>query len=123
MTGIQKNLMTTANIANRFSGLVRLYTNDGLIKLQNANVAVVGIGGVGSWSAEALARTAVGNITLIDLDDISLSNVNRQLHALSSTIEGSKVDIMKQRILDINPECNVTAIEDFVTTETLQDYI
>jgi tRNA A37 threonylcarbamoyladenosine dehydratase len=123
MTGIQKNLMTTANIANRFSGLVRLYTSNGLIKLQNANVAVVGIGGVGSWSAETLARTAVGNITLIDLDDIALSNVNRQLHALSSTIEGSKVDVMKQRILDINPECKVTAIEDFVTTETLQDYI
>jgi tRNA A37 threonylcarbamoyladenosine dehydratase len=123
MTGTHKNLMTTTNIANRFSGLVRLYTSDGLLKLQSANIAVVGIGGVGSWSAEALARTAVGNITLIDLDDIALSNVNRQLHALSSTIEGSKVDVMKQRILDINPECKVTAIEDFVTTETLQDYI
>lgn len=115
--------MTTANTATRFSGLSRLYGSSGLMKLQNANIAVVGIGGVGSWSAEALARTAVGNITLIDLDDIALSNVNRQLHALSSTIEASKVDVMKQRILDINPQCNVTAIEDFVTTETLQDYI
>lgn len=115
--------MTTANTATRFSGLSRLYGSSGLMKLQNANIAVVGIGGVGSWSAEALARTAVGNITLIDLDDIALSNVNRQLHALSSTIEASKVEVMKQRILDINPQCNVTAIEDFVTTETLQDYI
>lgn len=115
--------MTTANTATRFSGLSRLYGSSGLMKLQNAKIAVVGIGGVGSWSAEALARTAVGNITLIDLDDIALSNVNRQLHALSSTIEASKVDVMKQRILDINPQCSVTAIEDFVTTETLQDYI
>lgn len=115
--------MTTANTAMRFSGLSRLYGSSGVTKLQNANMAVVGIGGVGSWSAEALARTAVGNITLIDLDDIALSNVNRQLHALSSTIEASKVDVMKQRILDINPECNVTTIEDFVTTETLEEYI
>jgi tRNA A37 threonylcarbamoyladenosine dehydratase len=115
--------MTTAIVSTRFSGLVRLYTNVGLTRLQNANIAVVGIGGVGSWSAEALARTAVGNITLIDLDDIALSNVNRQIHALSSTTEGSKVEVMKQRILDINPQCKVTAIEDFVTTETLQNYI
>jgi tRNA A37 threonylcarbamoyladenosine dehydratase len=115
--------MNSANSAARFSGLARLYGSDGLQKLQHASVVVVGIGGVGSWSAEALARTAVGSITLIDLDDIALSNVNRQLHALSSTIEASKVEIMKQRILDINPDCNVTVIEDFVTTETLHDYI
>lgn len=115
--------MTTTNTATRFSGLARLYGNEGLSKLQNANIVVVGIGGVGSWTAEALARTAIGNITLIDLDDIALSNVNRQLHALSSTLEAAKVEVMKQRILDINPECKVSAIEDFVTTDTLQDYI
>lgn len=115
--------MSTNNSATRFSGLARLYGNDGLVKLQEANIVVVGIGGVGSWTAEALARTAIGNITLIDLDDIALSNVNRQLHALDSTLEQSKVETMKQRILDINPGCNVTAIEDFVTTETINDYI
>lgn len=115
--------MTTENTTNRFSGLARLYGNDGLKKLTNANIVVVGIGGVGSWSAEALARSAVGNITLIDLDDIALSNVNRQIHSLSSTIDESKVAVMKQRILDINPECKVTAIEDFVTTDTLREYI
>lgn len=107
----------------RFSGLTRLYGELGLAKLSSAKVAIVGIGGVGSWTAEALARTAVGNITLIDLDDIALSNVNRQLHALDSTLEQSKVAVMKARILDINPACEVTSIEDFVTTETLQDYI
>ena len=115
--------MTIINNSARFSGLTRLYGKTGLIKLIDANVAIVGIGGVGSWSAEALARTAVGNITLIDLDDIAVSNINRQLHALDSTIEQSKVDVMKARILDINPACKVTAIEDFVTTETIQDYI
>jgi tRNA A37 threonylcarbamoyladenosine dehydratase len=115
--------MTTDNTASRFSGLARLYGNDGLNKLLRANIVVVGIGGVGSWSAEALARSAVGKITLIDLDDIALSNVNRQIHSLTSTIDESKVAVMKQRILDINPECKVTAIEDFVTTDTLQEYI
>jgi tRNA A37 threonylcarbamoyladenosine dehydratase len=115
--------MMTENTAARFSGLARLYGNDGLVKLQKANIVVVGIGGVGSWSAEALARSAVGNITLIDLDDIALSNVNRQIHSLTSTIDESKVNVMQQRILDINPECKVTVIEDFVTTDTLQEYI
>lgn len=116
-------MTNTVNINARFSGLARLYGNAGLSKLRHANVAVVGIGGVGSWAAEALARTAVGQITLIDLDDIAISNINRQLHALDSTIEQSKVDVMKARIGQINPECEVTAIEDFVTTETLEDYL
>ena len=88
-----------------------------------AKVAVVGIGGVGSWTAEALARSAVGNITLIDLDDIARTNINRQLHALESTIEQAKVEVMRARMLDINPHCQINAIEDFLTSETISSYL
>lgn len=115
--------MNTASIPSRFSGLSRLYNAEGVKKLMHARVAVVGIGGVGSWTAEALARSAVGNITLIDLDDIASTNINRQLHALDSTIEKSKVEVMKARMLDINPDCEVDAIEDFLTTETISTYL
>lgn len=107
----------------RFSGLVRLYGEQGLHKLSHANVCVIGIGGVGSWVVEALARSGVNSITLIDLDDIALSNVNRQIHALSSTLEQSKIDVMQARIQDINPECKVTLIEDFVTPDNVKQYI
>ncbi len=109
--------------SNRFSGLARLYGNDGINKLINASVCIIGIGGVGSWIAEALARSGINNLTLIDLDDISISNVNRQIHALSSTLDTSKVETMKSRIADINPECAVSVIEDFVTAENVNDYL
>lgn len=109
--------------SNRFSGLARLYGNQGLHKLMNANVCIIGIGGVGSWVAEALARSGINKLTLIDLDDVSISNVNRQIHALSSTLDTSKVETMKARIEDINPECLVDAIEDFVTSENVSEYL
>jgi tRNA A37 threonylcarbamoyladenosine dehydratase len=107
----------------RFSGLVRLFGTYGADKLSHAKVAVIGIGGVGSWVAEALARSGINHISLIDLDDVSLSNVNRQLHALSSTVEQSKVEVMKQRIEDINPDAQVHVIEDFVTPENVYEYL
>ncbi|WP_371193334.1 tRNA cyclic N6-threonylcarbamoyladenosine(37) synthase TcdA [Glaciecola sp. SC05] len=107
----------------RFAGLQRLFGIQGLQALANASVAIIGIGGVGVWTAEALARSGINNITLIDLDDLAISNVNRQLHALSSTLEQSKVEVMRKRIIDINPDCQVSAIEDFVTAENVHDYI
>lgn len=107
----------------RFGGIARLYGTQGLNQLKNAHFCVVGIGGVGSWAAEAIARNGVGNITLIDLDDICTTNINRQLHALSNTVGQSKVDVMCERILQINPECNVTVIEDFVTEENLAELL
>jgi tRNA A37 threonylcarbamoyladenosine dehydratase len=116
-------MSSTSSYSQRFSGLLRLFGRVGLDKLSQASVAVIGIGGVGVWSAEALARSGINNITLIDLDDLAMSNVNRQLHALSSTIEQSKVEVMKKRILDINPECEVHAIEDFVTSDNVNDYL
>lgn len=101
----------------RFGGVARLYGKRALAKFQSAHVVVIGIGGVGSWVAEALARSAIGKITLIDLDDVCVSNINRQLVALSSTVSESKVEVMMDRIKDINPGCEVVKIEDFVTMD------
>ena len=94
-----------------------------LDRLQDATVAVVGLGGVGSWAAEALCRSGVGNLILIDLDDICASNINRQLHALSSSVGNMKIDEMKRRLLDINPDCNITLIHDFISTDNVHEVI
>lgn len=107
----------------RFAGVARLYGQQGLTTLSQSNVCIVGIGGVGSWVAEALARTGINRITLIDLDDVSISNINRQIHSLDSTLNFSKIEIMKSRIIDINPQCNVSLIEDFVTPDNVADLI
>lgn len=106
----------------RFSTLSRLYGEEGFARLQNSHVVIVGIGGVGSWAVEALARSAVGKLTLIDLDNIAPSNINRQIHALSSTVGESKVEAMKSRILEINEQCEVVLIEDFLTVENIAKY-
>lgn len=107
----------------RFGGIARLYGTQGAHTLQNAHVCVVGIGGVGSWVAESFARNGIGNITLIDLDDICTTNINRQIHALTDTVGESKVDVMADRLLQINPECKVNRIEDFVTFDNLTSLI
>lgn len=107
----------------RFSTLERLYEAGGLKRLADSHVVVVGIGGVGSWAAEALARSGVGKLTLIDLDNIAESNINRQIHALSSTIGASKVAEMARRIAEINQACEVEVIEDFLTEENLAQYL
>ncbi len=106
-----------ADLQRRFGGLARLYGAAGAQRIQAAHVAVVGIGGVGSWAAEALARSAVGSITLIDLDHVAESNVNRQIHALSGTLGQAKVQAMRARIEQIHPGCVVHAVEDFVTAD------
>jgi tRNA A37 threonylcarbamoyladenosine dehydratase len=98
----------------RFGGLDRLYGVSGAARIRAAHVVVVGVGGVGSWTAEALARSGVGRLTLIDLDNVSESNINRQIHALDDTVGLAKVEAMRQRISHINPDCVVTCIEDFV---------
>jgi len=113
----------TESYQQRFSGIGRLYGNKALHLFNQSHVCVVGIGGVGTWAAEALARSGIGQISLIDLDDICVTNSNRQIHALKSTIGQSKVDVMAERILGINPECIVNPIEDFVTADNLFDYI
>ncbi len=98
----------------RFGGMDRLYGVAGAARIRAAHVVVVGIGGVGSWTAEALARSGVGHLTLIDLDHVAESNINRQIHALDTTLGMAKVEAMRQRIALINPECQVTCVEDFV---------
>ena len=107
----------------RFGGISRLYGRQGAQRIKDSHFCVIGIGGVGSWAAEALARNGVGEITLIDLDDICVTNINRQLHALTKTIGLSKVDVMAERVKEINPECIVNVIEDFVTPENLSDLL
>lgn len=95
---------------------------DGLAILKNSTVAVLGIGGVGSFSAEALARSGVGRLVLVDKDDVDITNINRQIHALLSTVGQPKVDLMKARIADINPECEVIALKMFYTEETYESF-
>ena len=103
--------------ARRFGGLERLYGVSGAANIRQAHVAVVGIGGVGSWAVEALARSGVGKLTLIDFDHIAESNINRQIHALDDTLGMSKVQAMQQRIAQINPQCEVQCVDEFVTPE------
>lgn len=99
----------------RFGGIVRLYGLAGQQKLAAARVAVVGLGGVGSWAAEAVARAGVGHLLLMDLDDVCITNTNRQLHTQSSTLGQSKAAVMAARLQDINPDASVTALQAFYT--------
>jgi len=107
----------------RFGSLTRLYGVEGLQKIQQAHICVVGIGGVGSWVVEALARSGVGRLTLVDGDDISRSNVNRQCHTMESTIGKMKTDVMRQRVLDINPECSVQTEEQYLNGDNIFDLL
>lgn len=102
------------DIERRFAGVARLYGEDGYRRLRAARVAVVGVGGVGSWVAEALARSGVGTISLVDLDHIAESNTNRQIHALGDAYGRAKVQAMAERIAAIDPSCSVLPVEEFV---------
>jgi len=112
-------MMSDSN-KQRFGGVARLHGNDGIQKLQNSHVCVIGIGGVGSWVAEALARSGVGKMTLIDADDICVTNINRQIHALTETIGQEKVSVMAQRIKSINPDCQVNQETTFFLESTAE---
>ena len=111
------------DLERRFGGVRRLYGSDALQRFQSAHVAVIGIGGVGSWAAEALARSAIGRLTLIDLDMVAESNVNRQIHALDGAFGKAKTDAMAERLRAINPACVVDTIEDFVSPENLSNLL
>ncbi|AKO45811.1 tRNA cyclic N6-threonylcarbamoyladenosine(37) synthase TcdA [[Haemophilus] ducreyi] len=111
------------NYERRFGGIGRLYMVEGLAVLRRAHICVIGIGGVGSWVVEALARSGIGNITMIDMDDICVTNINRQIHAMTGTVAQLKTEAMKQRVLGINPECVVDIIDDFITPENIPDYL
>lgn len=109
--------------ARRFVGVERLYGSRAVERFARARVCVVGVGGVGSWAVEALARSGVGGLTLVDLDHVVESNVNRQLPALSSTLGKAKVRVLADRAADINPRCQLQTIEDFVAEDNLESLI
>lgn len=107
----------------RFGGIGRLYGQAALARFRAAHVCVVGVGGVGSWIVEALARSAIGQLTLIDLDNVAESNINRQIQALTGTIGQAKIEALAERIGQINPHCKVNLVEDFITPDNLDQMI
>lgn len=107
----------------RFGGIRRLYGDAAYEKFRQSHICVIGIGGVGSWAVEALARSGIGNITLIDMDDVCITNTNRQIHALDGTIGLAKTDVMAQRVGLINPGCQVNSIEDFITPDNIPELL
>jgi tRNA A37 threonylcarbamoyladenosine dehydratase len=111
------------DFARRFGGVGRLYGERALERFKTAHVCVIGVGGVGSWIVEALARSAVGELTLIDLDNVAESNINRQIQALTSTIGQPKIEALRDRIAQINPFCKVTLVEDFIEPDNIAQMI
>ena len=105
--------------ARRFGGVARAYGEPGAVRLARAHAVVVGVGGVGSWAAEALARCGIGRLTLVDMDHVAESNLNRQVHALGSTLGASKIVTMAARIADISPGTVVDCVDDFITVDNV----
>lgn len=118
MTRDVRHAELSADYLNRFGGVARLVSRAGLERLHGAHVAVVGVGGVGSWVVEGLARSGVGALTLVDLDDVCVTNVNRQLPALDGQIGRPKITVMRERVAAINPECRVELAHEFLTEAT-----
>jgi tRNA A37 threonylcarbamoyladenosine dehydratase len=115
--------MDEVDLQRRFSGLDRLWGQAAAQTVRHAHVVVVGVGGVGSWSVEALARSGVGHLTLIDLDHVAESNINRQIQALSSTLGMAKIQALRERIHQINPDCQVHGIEEWISPENCDDLL
>lgn len=111
-------LQEMSDYETRFGAIGRLYGKDGLERIRGARVCVIGLGGVGSWVVEALARSGIGALTLVDMDEVCLSNVNRQIHALDTTVGRSKAVVLEERVHAIAPECEVTVEEVFFTEST-----
>jgi len=111
------------DFARRFGGIGRLYGERALERFKTAHVCVIGVGGVGSWIVEALARSAVGELTLIDLDNVAESNINRQIQALTDTIGQPKIEALRDRIAQINPYCKVNLVEDFIEVDNIVQMI
>ena len=120
---VQTEFVSPDNHARRFGGIARLYGDAGLCKIAAAHVCVIGVGGVGSWVAESLARSAVGEITLIDMDIVAESNINRQVLATTETIGRDKGLVMQERITQINPACRVNVVDEFITRDNLHDLL
>lgn len=115
--------MDSPDLQRRFGGVARLYGQEGLARFQAAHVCVIGIGGVGSWAVEALARSGIGQLTLVDMDHVAESNINRQIHALDSELGKAKILAMAERIQGINPLCQVHCVDDFISPDNLDALI
>ena len=113
----------SADWQRRFGGIAKLYGVAGLQKINSSHVCVIGVGGVGSWAVEALARSGIGTITMIDMDVVSESNINRQLPAMSSTLGKDKTTVLAERILEINPDCQIHIIDDFISKENTAELL
>lgn len=111
--------MDSSDFESRFGGIARLYGVEAMGKIRQAKILIIGIGGVGSWVAEALARTGLGHMTLVDLDDVCVTNINRQIHAVNSTVGKFKVDVMKERVATINPYCEIDTKQFFFSPKNL----
>jgi tRNA A37 threonylcarbamoyladenosine dehydratase len=111
--------MMNDDFGARFGGISRVYGIKGMDKIRQSKILIIGIGGVGSWVAEALARTGIGHQTLVDLDDLCVTNINRQIHALNGTVGKFKVDVMRDRILEINPYCEIDTKQSFFSPKNL----
>ncbi|WP_111493863.1 tRNA cyclic N6-threonylcarbamoyladenosine(37) synthase TcdA [Marinobacter bohaiensis] len=115
--------MSTDDYSFRFGGIERLYGRTALQAFRGGHMAVVGLGGVGSWAAEALARSGIGRITLIDMDDVCVSNTNRQLHALAGQYGQTKTDVMAERLKAINPQLDVVVHFGFLTPRNVAELV
>jgi tRNA A37 threonylcarbamoyladenosine dehydratase len=123
LPGRPDNPDTETDVDRRFAGVARLYGAAGLARFRAAHVCVIGVGGVGCWVVEALARSAIGRITMIDLDHLTESNINRQIHALTDTLGKAKVVALAERIAQINPMCQIDTIEEFISAENVAQLI
>ena len=115
--------MTNDDYSQRFGGIQRLYGTAAVDVLQQMHVFVAGVGGVGSWVVEALARSGVGRLTFIDGDTVDAGNANRQLHTLTSTFDASKVEVMAERVRQISPGCEVNAVHQYLNMENMHGYL
>ncbi len=115
--------LTQHDSQRRFGGVERLYGRSSLSNFKQAHIIVIGIGGVGSWAVEALARNGIGKLSLIDMDVVAESNINRQLPAMTSTLGRNKIDVMAERIAEINPDCEIHLIDDFISQDNLAELI
>ena len=115
--------LQTDEYDRRFAGVAKIYGDDAFTHYEKSHVMVIGIGGVGSWAVEALARTGIGELTLVDMDVLAASNINRQLPALSSTLGQEKAEVMAERCRQINPHIKVNVIDDFLSTDNVAEIL
>jgi len=115
--------MKSNGIARQFASTARLFSQEEFARLRSAHIGVIGLGGVGSWAAEALVRSGVGRLTLVDMDHVAESNLNRQAQALHSTLGAAKADALKNRLLDIARDCTIQVVDDFLKPDNVDSVL